>query len=150
MLSCFLSFQFVCHFFVIFLSFFFVISVLSVIFLSFFFVILFVISVLSVIFFVNFLSFFLSFQFCLSFFCQLFFCHFSFVCHFACHFSKNFSTFVTILRKLQQNVKKMTNFPQNDKKMSKNVIFAGSKNCIFLEEFFDLSHYFGKKIAYQQ
>ena len=66
-----------CHFFVI--------SVLSVIFFCLFFVVFFVISVLSVIFFVIFLSFVLSFQFCLSFFC---------------HCSKIFSIFFAIFEKI--------------------------------------------------
>ena len=146
------------------MSFFFVISVLSVIFFVIFLSFFFVISVLYVIF----LSFFCSFQFCLSFFCHfsknfsIFFtifeklapkrqkkndkfstkwqkndkkttnkmallqlakiAFFSKHCHFLsffCHFSKIFSIFFTIFEKLAPKRQKMTNFPQNDQKMTK-------------------------------
>ena len=78
--------------------------------------------------------FFLSFQFCLSFFFfffVVFFCHFSFVCHFfviflsfffwsfqfcLSFFAVIFEDFFDLIHKFFFADKKMTKFPQNDKK----------------------------------
>ena len=80
----------------------------------------------------------------------------SFFCHFSVIFRRIFRSFSLFLKKLHQNDKKMTNFPQNETKMTKKrqkklhfcrwqklhfsrsiVIFL-----LFFENFFDLFHYF--------